>query len=267
MVNTVEEKPRGILNPKAGAQIFQLARYEPSQALSVFVEQYWVVTWDLRGQEPYRSETLPHPCIHLAIEPDAAHIVGVVTHKFSRLLEGEGWTFGIKFRPGGFYPFVQRPISQYTDKTISLANGFGADGVAYERAMRAATHDEERIAVAERFLYHQSPTPDENVTLVNDIVDAIMATRIITKVDDLVSRFNINKRALQRLFSQYVGVSPKWVIQRYRLHEAAEQMAAGEIVDWSRLAVELGYFDQAHFIKDFKAIVGLTPAEYAKIVR
>jgi AraC-like DNA-binding protein len=54
------------------------------------------------------------------------------------------------------------------------------------------------------------------------------------------------------------------VIKRYRLHEAAEQLAAGEVVDWPRLALDLGYFDQAHFIKDFKTIVGRTPAEYAK---
>jgi AraC-like DNA-binding protein len=267
MVNTVEEKPRGILNPKSGAEKFQLARYEPSATLGLFVEHYWVVKWDLRGQEPYPSETLPHPCIHIAIEPDIAHIVGIVTRKFSRLLEGEGWTFGIKFRPGGFYPFVQKPISQYTDKTISLTEDFGAAGEAYEIAIRAASCDEEWIAKAETFLCQRSPMPDENVTLINKIVDGIIAERAVTKVDDLVSRFNINKRALQRLFSQYVGVSPKWVIQRYRLHEAAEQMAAGEVVDWSRMAVELGYFDQAHFIKDFKAIVGLTPAEYAKKVQ
>jgi AraC-like DNA-binding protein len=74
----------------------------------------------------------------------------------------------------------------------------------------------------------------------------------------------MGKRTLQRLFSQYVGVSPKWVIKRYRLHEAADQLGAGEVVDWAKLAVDLGYFDQAHFIKDFKTIVGQTPAEYAK---
>jgi AraC-like DNA-binding protein len=54
------------------------------------------------------------------------------------------------------------------------------------------------------------------------------------------------------------------VIRQYRLHEAAEQLAEGDVPNWPRLAVELGYFDQAHFIKDFKNIVGLTPAEYAR---
>jgi len=108
------------------------------------------------------------------------------------------------------------------------------------------------------------PERDENVAAINRIIDRIIADRAITKVDDIVYRLNLNKRALQRTFHEYVGVSPKWVIKRYRLHEAAEQLAAGDGVDWPRLALDLGYFDQAHFIKDFKAIVGTSPAEYAK---
>jgi AraC-like DNA-binding protein len=264
MVNSVEEKPRGILNPKMGQQKFQLARYEPCAELAPYVEHYWTVKWDLRGQEPYRSETLPHPSIHLAIEPGAAHIVGIVTRKFSRLLQGQGWVFGIKFKPGAFYPFTQTPVALYTDTTIDLSDAFGEEGIRFEAQLRAANSDEEKVAIAESFLRQLAPTTEKNVALVSHIVETISAEPTITKVDHLVSRFQINKRGLQRLFRQYIGVSPKWVIQRYRLHEATEQVAAGEIVDWSKLAVELGYFDQAHFIKDFKAMVGVTPAEYAK---
>ncbi len=58
-------------------------------------------------------------------------------------------------------------------------------------------------------------------------------------------------------------MTPKWVIQRYRLFEAAEQLAAGH-TDGVRVAHELGYFDQAHFIRDFKALVGRSPLEFAR---
>ncbi len=85
-------------------------------------------------------------------------------------------------------------------------------------------------------------------------------------MDDVVSRLHLSKRTLQRLFNQYVGVSPKWVIKRYRLHEATELLDNGGVVDWPKLALELGYFDQAHFIKDFKSIVGKTPVEYTRQV-
>ena len=73
-------------------------------------------------------------------------------------------------------------------------------------------------------------------------------------------------RQLQRLFKEYVGVSPKWVIQRYRLFDAAERIAAGTIVKGADLALELGYADQAHFIRDFKT-VGRSPADYARSIR
>jgi AraC-like DNA-binding protein len=76
-------------------------------------------------------------------------------------------------------------------------------------------------------------------------------------------RFGLGPRSLQRLFREHVGVSPKWVIKRFRLHEALEQVSAGADVDWTQLALDLGYFDQAHFIRDFKAIVGEPPTGYA----
>nr|WP_242594970.1 helix-turn-helix domain-containing protein [Corallococcus exiguus] len=71
---------------------------------------------------------------------------------------------------------------------------------------------------------------------------------------------------MQRLFNRYVGVNPKWVIQRYRLHEAAERLRETPPPELARLALELGYFDQAHFIRDFRRIVGCTPAGYARQV-
>jgi AraC-like DNA-binding protein len=94
-------------------------------------------------------------------------------------------------------------------------------------------------------------------------VYAAAGDRTLVRVDDLVDRHGMNKRTLQRLFARYVGVRPKWVIQRYRLHEAAERLAAGG-VDHAALASELGYSDQAHFARDFKAIVGLSPAVYER---
>jgi AraC-like DNA-binding protein len=71
-------------------------------------------------------------------------------------------------------------------------------------------------------------------------------------------------RRLQRLFTDHVGVGPKWVIRRYRLHEAAARAADGTGLDLVRLAADLGYSDQAHLTRDFTSIVGLPPARYAR---
>jgi AraC-like DNA-binding protein len=81
-------------------------------------------------------------------------------------------------------------------------------------------------------------------------------------VDDIVDRYGIGKRNLQKLFREYVGVTPKWVIQRHRLHEAARLDTAAN--DLSTLAFELGYADQAHFVRDLKAAVGRPPTSYLR---
>lgn len=256
--------PRGILNQKAGEKRFQLTRFLPTEDLSFFVEFYWTVSWDLRGQEPYIQEVLSHPCVHLAFENGQAQIFGVPTGKFTRILEDRGRAFSVKFKPGGFYPFANVPVSTFTDTTTSFQDVFGADVKPLEEAIFAQEDEDGMKRIVEAFLHGRRPARDENVESVNKIINAIIEHPEITRVDEIVSRFNLNKRRLQRLFQQYVGVSPKWVIKRYRLHEAAERLAGGKEVDWTRLALDLEYFDQAHFIKDFKAIVGKTPAEYAK---
>ncbi len=264
MITSNAGEPRGILNPTTGKTKFHLSLYAPSADLYAFIEHYWIVSWDLRGQEPYLSETLPHPCVHLVIEQDQSRIVGVMRGKFSQLLTETGRVFGAKFRPGAFYPFAKTPVSLFTDTSTQLCEVFGTESTTLEKMLLSQDNEEAMVKLMEDFLRARLPEEDENVGVIRQVVDQIIADREITKVDNLVSQLTITKRTLQRLFSQYVGVSPKWVIQRYRLHEVAERVASGEVVDWPKLALELGYFDQAHFIKDFKTIVGKAPAAYAR---
>jgi AraC-like DNA-binding protein len=265
------DKPKGLLKVGVPGQgTFHHARLLPSADVAFFIEHYWIVAWDLAG-EPVMQETLPYPSIHLAIQEGHSGLYGIVRGKFTRRIEGKGRVFGIKFRPGAFYPFVKSSVSAFTDKILPLTTIFGADGAALEQdILPIATADEDAlIAVAESFLRARLPEQDDNIRIINTIVSRIMEDRQVTKVDDVVSQLalgdlRVSKRQMQRLFSLYVGVSPKWVIMRYRLHEAVERMTNGEAVDLPGLALDLGYFDQAHFIKDFKAMVGRAPGDYAK---
>jgi AraC-like DNA-binding protein len=226
------------------------------------------VQWDLRGLAPERAETLPHPSVHLIFERNVGgRIAGVARGKFSRVLEGEGGAIAAKFRPGGFYPFVRVSVSTLSGTTPSVRDVFGADGDAVEQAVLTERTDASRITLIEEFLRGLRPQPDEHVARIAEIVHAVAGNREIVKVEDLVDRYGLNKRTLQRLFAKYVGVSPKWVIQRYRLHEAAEQLASNESISQSALALDLGYSDQAHFARDFKTVVGTSPAAYARKAR
>jgi AraC-like DNA-binding protein len=271
--------PRGILRRAPLRGKMAHARHLPAPALLDLVEHYWFVHWDLRGEEPFLQETLPHPSVHWVTERGSSTIQGVSSRRFTRLLEGRRRVFGVKFKPGGFYPFFRSPVASFANQALSLEAAFGPGGARLQRRLEALDGtdgaeagdsaggpgtDDELMDVAEQFLLARLPPRDEQVQVIQALVGGIMTDRDIVKVDDLVERFGIHKRALQRLFSQYIGASPKWVIQRYRLHEAVELVAAGGAVSWSRLAADLGYFDQTHFAKAFKALVGQSPSEYAR---
>jgi AraC-like DNA-binding protein len=269
MVQRKTDRPRGILKTAVSdRQRYRHERYHPSQDLDRYVEHYWVVEWDLRGEAAEGAETLPHPSVHMIFEMDGrSRIRGAARKKFSTLLEERGGVFAVKFTPAGFYPFVGVPVSRFSDKTVRLRDVFGAKGDELDRAVLAENTDLSRIKVVESFLRTCQPGADENVPKVTEICYEVAKERGILKVHDLVDRYGLNERTLQRLFARYVGVSPKWVIQRYRLHEAAEQLGTGESVSQTELALNLGYSDQAHFIRDFKGIVGVSPAAYARATR
>ena len=259
------DPPRGVLKTLiVPGQRFRHERYHPSSDLAAFVEHYWSVRWYLRGLPPHRVETLPHPSVHLIFDADAGcRIAGVARGKFSRELHGDGGVFAAKFRPGGFFPFVGRSIAGFTDREVTLRSVWGADGAALERAILALDDDDARMACLEEFLRSRAPQPHADAQRTGAIVLAIAADRDLVTVDDVAARFAVTVRGLQRRFARYVGVPPKWVLLRYRLHEAAAQLAQRP-ASQAALAVELGYADQAAFIKAWKAIVGISPAAYAK---
>jgi AraC-like DNA-binding protein len=254
---------RWILRPAALDNAFRLERRPPPSDLERFIDGHWLVSWDLRGRAPYRSEVLPHPAVHLVFEPGRAAVFGVHRRRYDRVLSGCGWAVGTKFRPGGFASFIERPIDELTDSAVPLGEVFGADGERLERQAAASDDADVMLAAVHGLLRARVP---EHVQPAAALVDAVVADMRTappgTRVAEIAYRHHVSTRTLQRLFRRYVGVGPKWVLQRYRLHTAIEQLASRQGTDWTRLALELGYFDHAHFIADFQALVGRSPAQY-----
>jgi len=199
-------------------------------------------------------------------EPDSALVAGVATGRWTRQLEGDSFAFGVKFRPGGLRPFLGRAVSTLTDRRLPFGDVFGGDSGLHARVI-ACTGERAMIDIVQAFLLERLPAPDSQVERVAALVGEIEQDRTLTRADTLAARHGMSLRALQRLFDDYVGVGPKWVINRYRLHEAVDRLADGDSVDWTALALDLGYFDQAHFIRDFRSLVGRTPGEFARDLR
>jgi AraC-like DNA-binding protein len=215
---------------------------------------------------PYRQTVIPYPCVNLVVERGRSGIFGVASQSFSRLLEARGLLFGVQFLPGAFRSFLGKPVASLTDRSISIADVFGTTNREWEEAILSLEDDAAMIAQVETRVRARMPPQDADAKAVLGIVNAVADNREITKVDDVVRLAGTSKRKLERLFREYVGVGPKWVIQRYRLHDAAEHAATDETHDWADLAARLGYADQAHFIRDFKRFVGQSPTRYAAAI-
>ena len=267
MVRSRRDPPRGLIQRDAQPPPFSLERYHAEGPLAELVDCYWITRWDLPAPGSHRQEILAHPCLQLVVTGEGSGVFGIGRERAVRELTGRGRAFGIKFRPGAFRAVCSRAAAEFTGKRVPLDELFGAAGAAYEREVEALDQDDELVRRADRFVQTLDPALDETGRAARDIVEAIERTPEIVKVDHLVERFGWPKRSLQRLFHDYVGVGPKWVIQRYRLHEAVARIEASPTPDFVALAQSLNYFDQAHFIRDFTRFVGRSPARYARETR
>lgn len=246
---------------------FSLDRHPPAPDLAGLVERHWVVSWELPPGREASVTLLPHPCVNLVLDGGRLAVSGVGEGRFTYVYRGTGRVIGVKFRPGGFLPFLGGPVGELTGRVRPAEQLWGPAATALAERMAAEPAAAGAIRAVEEFLRARWPAPDPQVELVGRIVAALLHDRTIARVDDVTARFGIPPRTLQRLFARYVGVSPKWVLRRYRLHEAAAALAAEQDRPWAEVAAELGYYDQSHFIRDFTAAIGMTPLAYARACR
>jgi AraC-like DNA-binding protein len=222
----------------------------PSPDLARHVEHYWSVSWSYA--EPYRQLIVPYPNVQLTFTGGAATVHGVSSGHQVKVLDGCGQVFGVAFRPGCFRPFLGSAVSGITDRSIDAREVFGP-----------SLPDPADVASVEQFLRARLPEPDPRALEAAGVVAEIAGRPATTRVEELARDLGTSARQLQRLFAEYVGIGPKWVVRRYRLHEVTQRLAAGAQVDWATLAAELGYADQAHLVRDFREMFGEPPTRYA----
>ncbi|HZG94657.1 MAG TPA: helix-turn-helix transcriptional regulator [Mycobacteriales bacterium] len=266
-------RPGGILQPAVQQRYVTTGRTAADLGLDPWLEWYWTVRWDLPAGTSYDAAVLTHPSVNIAIESGhgprhgfampAALVHGVVTRGFSVGLQGEGRVFGVKFRPGGFSAFTGLDPADLTDRVVRLADVFGDAAARFQADTLSADDDTDRVAVADALLLERRPEIDPRYEQLLSSITAMVADRRLTSVEQVAEHCGVGSRTLQRLFRRYVGVGPKWVLQRYRLLDAARLIDEGRAPDLAVLAAELGWYDQSHFSRDFAQVVGMPPGAYA----
>ena len=256
-----------ILRPRSSAKNFEYEHHPAPAGLADLVEHFWTVSWQLEADRSYTAQTLPYPSVNLSVTNTEADVTGLTRRCYHRHLRGAGYAVGARFRPGCFRPILGRSVSELTDRHRPIAEVLGRDTAELARRVAENEDPAHRVGLLADFLAEDWPDRDPTAEQVAGLVDSIAGNRAITRVTQVAERASLTVRGLQRLFAEYVGAGPKWVIQRCRLQDAAARVAVEDDLDWSELAVELGFADQAHLTRAFTATIGVPPATYARQAR
>jgi len=235
--------------------------------LTAHLDLFWHIEWDLPRGAAHQQRLLTLPAVQVVVEPQDATVTGPLRQLWGRNLSGSGWALGIMFRPGGFRDVLGAPISTLTDRDVPIRDVFGPAGDRFAAAVRGVVTDEERFALAAAFFADRLAAPSAEQLAVTAAVERVIDDEAIVRAADLAKACSWSIRHLQRLFADYVGVTPKWAIRRYRLVNAAERVAREEDVEWDLLVSQLGYSDQSHLVRDFTGVIGMSPARYAAACR
>jgi AraC-like DNA-binding protein len=259
---------RGVVGRAASTSMFDLDRWAPSGAAARFVEHFWSVSWDLRGREPLPNTVITFPSMHITHEwgsDGTRHgfglpitlVHGVVEHVFRTTISERGAVVGARFRPGGFTARFGRDAADMTGRIEPVDDDlFGAPMHLEDSIASAGSSLDDAIAA------HAGDT-DPTYTSLTVLVERIRDDDRLHRVEQVMGLSPWSSRTTQRVFRHYVGVPVKWVLCRYRLQQAALEIESNPDVDFADLAVRLGWYDQAHFINDFRTMLGSTPGEYA----
>src|ERR1700752_4304521 len=267
--NATQEAPmRGLVGRPASTSVFDLDRWAPSDATSQFVEHFWSVRWDLREHGPFDSTVITFPSIHITHEwgddgprhgfplPNTL-VHGVVERVFHTTISEQGAVVGARFRPGGFTARFDRDAAAQTGHVQPVDDELFDGPINLDDDVDAAsTRLDELIGAYLGEL-------DQTYVSLTALVDRIRDDDRLHRVEQVMHHSPWSARTTQRVFRRYVGVPVKWVLCRYRLPQAALGIESHPGVDHADLAVSLGCYDQAHFINDFRTMLGSTPGEYA----
>lgn len=251
--------------------------FDPHSDLADVVQCYWTLESDL-GKTPSKNTIVPDGTMKLIFhygdpyrhypKGEEAYIlpkcflIGQLTQPYVVEATGNTGTFMVRFHPNGFLPFATLPIHQVENTAIALDQLFGEEGRIIGEQILAAKTTSERIEAIEVFLRNRLNDKKRIDQIVQSAVETISTANGQLTIGELSKQNDMSRRVLARKFSTSVGLSPKQLAKIIRLQSTLKTLLNQDVPKLTELAYQSEYFDQAHFIKDFKEFTGLTPKEF-----
>lgn len=260
------QQQRGVLYPK---RLPEFHRYAPAAHLAHAVRWFWIPEWQLEAGERSVQQTLPFPVCNLAIEANGIAFVGPPTRRSERTLEGTGWCVGALLRPAAASVLAAglgRKLDGLQDSALQLDAApllLEIVGAMTSADLMPEARREQAMIALGRWLSARVPQPEtgSDAALANRL-EEVLADPTLIRADQLAPLLHTSPRTLQRLAERHFGLSLHSMIRRRRLQDGAARLREQPNLSIAALANELGYADHAHFTKDFKALLGVTPSAY-----
>lgn len=169
---------------------------------------------------------------------------------------------GVHFKPGGCYPFVDFPMAELNNATVEADCIWGNEIHSIREAILHEPDIDKRFLIMENFMLQKDKGRMDNHVLVHYSVGQLVTAPQMWTIKNLSDKTGITQKHLITLFKKHVGLSPKMFSRIYKFQKVIRLIEQQKKVDWSLLAYECGYFDQAHFIKEFQSFSGINPVSY-----
>ncbi len=255
------------------------ARYIPTQPLSQFVSCFWY--WEGAPQTPAKERLMPtgEPGIIINMRDDQLRLYacddlersdtyglalfsGARTEPFAIHNQQQDRVFGIQFHAAGAFPFFRTPANEMANIAVPLDNLWrGGAGELRERLLAAPTV-ECMFQAAESLLLSQVVRDLEFHRAVSFALRHFCRTPNAGKIAQVTDKLGLSQRHFIAVFRQQVGLTPKAFCRVRRFQYVLHSIHAASHVDWAQVALDSGYYDQAHFIHDFRRFSGVTPLQY-----
>ena len=241
----------------------QFCRYPPSPALTPYVRNYCTGRSNGRLRTPIEQRVVPDGCIDNVVcraNPTASfstRIVGTMTRPLVDTLQGTVDFLGIRFSPGGFSRFFNRPAADFTDQLIPLEKLSGASVLS--RTIAQTPDMTEVFLHLETFLLQKRHDALGDIHLA-DVFSGIETSEWMSTLAQFAQQAHCSERQLRRKFHKHIGVSPKMFCRIVRFKQALKALRRPARTPLLDIALDAGYYDQAHFIHDFKRFYGDTPS-------
>jgi len=251
--------------------------FEPSKELKDFVQCYWTLDFP-RADSPKMNTIIPdgtmklifhygdlywhHPENKDSFLQPRCFLIGQLTRPYVVEPTGNTGTFVVRFHPNGFLPFATFPIKEMENTPVPLEQLYGEKGKELEEAILNALTTVDRISIVENFLLDHLTDLKTIDKIIKSAVDTILTTNGQISVADMSKKNHIHRRQLARKFSSAIGLSPKQLSKTIRLQTTLKKLLTEKGLKFTDLAYDNEYFDQSHFIKDFKEFTGVSPKEF-----